>query len=64
MECFMSRKQWSEIVRAAAISENLLERTRVRTPYKDFRVIEFVEHTKIVTSEERLKRKLIYHEGC
>ena len=41
----MSRKQWSEIVRAAAISENLLERTRVRTPYKDFRVIEFVEHT-------------------
>ena len=64
MECFMSRKQWSEIVRAAAISENLLERTRERTPYKDFRVIEFVEHTKIVTSEERLKRKVIYHEGC
>ena len=46
------------------IIQNLLERTRERASYKDFRLIDFVERTKNVTSEELLKRKLVYHEGC
>ena len=31
---------------------NLLERTQERASYKDFRVMDFVERTKNVTSEE------------
>ena len=44
--------------------QNVLERTRERVSYKHFRVIDFVERTKNVTSEELLKRKVLYNEGC
>ena len=69
MECFicLKKKGWSELfvqqLSQNAI-ENLLERTRERALYKDFRVTGFVGRTINVTSEELLKRKVAYHEGC
>lgn len=44
--------------------QNLLGRTKERVSYKDFRVMDFAERKKNVTSEELLKRKGVYHEGC
>ena len=63
----MSRKGCPEIVRAAAISEcysKLIGKDKKKSIIQRLRVIDFVERTKNVISEELLKRKVVYHEGC
>ena len=63
----MSRKGCPEIVRAAAISEcysKLIGKDKRKSITQRLRVIDSVKRTKNVTSEELLKRKVVYHEGC